>query len=116
MAVPRSPRIPFRCPVEFTHEEGVTGSGTLFNLSLGGCAVQSDTPVSDNMLVTLRLAPSEYGIPISIEMGRVRWATTQEFGVEFLIVLEPERVKLDGFLKTVIAKPAPTNPVPSQAA
>ncbi len=116
MAVPRSPRIPFRCAVEFTHEEGVTGSGTLFNLSLGGCAVQSDTPVSDNMLVTLRLASSEGSIPISIEMGRVRWATTQEFGVEFLIVLGPEREKLDGFLRTVIAKPASTTPMPSQAA
>ena len=116
MAVLRSPRTPFRCPVDFTHEEGVTGSGTLFNLSLGGCAVQSDTPVSDNMLVTLRLAPSGYDIPISIEMGRVRWATTQEFGVEFLIVLGPEREKLDGFLRTVIAKPALKNPMPSHAA
>ena len=116
MAVPRPPRIPVRCPVEFTHEEGVTGWGTLFSLSLGGCAVQSDTPVSDNMLVTLRLAPSEDSPPIIIEMGRVRWATMQEFGVEFLIVLQKEREKLDWFLRTAASKPASTDTMPSHAA
>ena len=116
MAVPRPPRIPFRCPVEFTHEEGVTGLGTLFSLSLGGCAVQSDTPVSDTMLVTFRLALSDGSAPIIIEMGRVRWATTQEFGVESLIVLQKERKKLDWFLRTAVSKPASTDTMPSQAA
>lgn len=116
MAAPRSPRFSVRCPVEFTHEEGVTGVGTLFNLSLGGCAVRSDTPVSDNMLVTLRFTPSEGGAPIVIEMGRVRWATTQEFGVEFMMVLQKEREKLDQFLRTAVTKPVSTDAMPSQAA
>jgi len=116
MEAPRTPRISVRCPLEFTHEEGVTGLGTLFNLSLGGCAVQSDTPVSDNMLVTLRLTPSEGNTPIIIEMGRVRWATMQEFGVEFLIVRQKEREKLEWFLRTAVSKPASTDAMPSQAA
>ena len=116
MAVSRSPRIPFRCPVEFTHEEGITGLGTLFNLSLGGCAVQSGTPVSDNMLVTLRPTPFEGSAPIIIEMGRVRRATMQEFGAEFLIVHRQEREKLDWVLRTTAGKPASTDAMPSKIA
>lgn len=116
MAVPRPQRISVHCPVEFTHEEGVTGAGTLCNLSLRGCAVRSDIPVSDNMLVTLRLTPSEGGALIVIEMGRVRWATTKEFGVEFMMVLPKERKKLDQLLRTAVLKPVSTDPMPSQAA
>jgi c-di-GMP-binding flagellar brake protein YcgR len=102
--------------VEFTHEDGVTGKGTLSNVSLGGCAVRSETPVSDAMLVTLRLTPSEGGVPIVIEMGRVRWATTQEFGVEFMMVLQKERKKLDQFLRAAASAPSSTDAMPSQAA
>lgn len=116
MAVPRSPRTPFRRPVEFTHEEGVTGSGTLFNLSLGGWAAQSNTPVSDNMPVTLRFTPFEGSAPITIEMARVRWATMHEFGVEFSIVYREKREKLDWFLRTAAKKTASTDAMPSKIA
>lgn len=99
MGVPRSQRVLVRCPVNFTHEEGVTGDGVIFNLSLGGCAVQSPVRVSDGMLVSLRIATSEGSQPIQIEMARVRWATTNEFGVEFLMVSGKEHKKVDRFIR-----------------
>jgi len=105
MALARAQRIPVQCEVEFTHEDGVTGQGTVFNLSAGGCAVQSDTSVADNMLVTLRLASSQGGAPIVIELGRVRWATRREFGVEFVMVLSKEQARLDHFLITAASAP-----------
>src|SRR3954468_10164653 len=116
MAASRPPRIPVRCPVQFTHEEGVTGAGTLFNLSFGGCAVHSTVPVSDGMLITLQFPSRENDPPISIEMARVRWATMQEFGVEFLMVLRKERKKLDRLLRAIASNSIIPDVTPSQAA
>ena len=74
----------------------------MVNLSLGGCAIHSDTPVFDDMLITLQFTPSEATPPVSIELGRVRWATQHEFGVEFLMILPNERNRLEGFLAKAV--------------
>jgi hypothetical protein len=102
MAGSRPQRVQVQCPVQFTHEDGVTGQGIILNLSMGGCAIQSNTPVFDNMLVTMQFTPSEGKPSVTIEMGRVRWATLHEFGVEFLMVLPGERSRLDRFLMTAV--------------
>jgi hypothetical protein len=99
MGVPRSQRVLVRCPVNFTHEEGLTADGDVFNLSVGGCAVQSAALLSDGMLVSLRILLPSSRAPIHIEMGKVRWATVQEFGVEFLVVSREERDRLDRFIR-----------------
>lgn len=49
MSGSRPQRVQVQCPVQFTHEDGVTGLGIMLNVSMGGCAIQSDTPVFDNM-------------------------------------------------------------------
>lgn len=116
MFAPRPQRVPVRCPVEFTHEEGVSGEGTVFNVSLGGCAVQSRVSVSDGMLVSLRIVSQEGDYPINVEMARVRWATTNEFGVEFLMVMSKEREKLERILRTAASQSVSTDTTPSQAA
>ncbi len=86
------------------------------NLSLGGCAIHSDTPVFDDMLVTLQFTPSEDKPPVSIELGRVRWATLHEFGVEFLMILPKERSRLERFLAMALRASGESGPAPSAAA
>lgn len=88
----------------------------MMNLSLGGCAIHSDTPVFDNMLVTLQFAPSEGTPSISIEMGRVCWATLHEFGVEFLMILPKERSRLERFVAMAVRSSGASGSAPSAAA
>ncbi|MCC6140606.1 MAG: PilZ domain-containing protein [Nitrospira sp.] len=109
MASRRLQRIQVQLPVQFTHEDGVTGQGTLLNLSMGGCAIQSDTQVFDAMLVTMRFTPLEGKPPVTIEMGQVCWATLHEFGVKFLMVLPKERARLDRFLMTAMSSSRPSS-------
>ncbi len=88
----------------------------MVNLSLGGCAIHSDTPVFDDMLVTLQFTPSEDKPPVSIELGRVRWATLHEFGVEFLMILPKERSRLERFLAMALRASGESGTAPSAAA
>ena len=74
----------------------------MVNLSLGGCAVHSYTLVFDDMLITLQFTPSVATLPVSIELGRVRWATQHEFGVEFLMILPNECSRLERFLAMAV--------------
>jgi hypothetical protein len=41
--------------------------------------------------------------PITIELGKVRWSTRREFGVEFMVVESASKRRLDDFL-LVVAK------------
>ena len=41
--------------------------------------------------------------PIAIELGKIRWATRREFGVEFMVVERASKERLDDFL-LVVAK------------
>ena len=116
MTASRPQRVLFRCPVRFTHEDGVTGQGTMMNLSLGGCAIHSDTPVFDDMLVTLQFTPSEQNTPVSIELGRVRWATLHEFGVEFLMILPKDRSRLERVLAMAVRASGESGASPAAAA
>jgi hypothetical protein len=61
------------CPVRFTDEEGITGEGRLFNLSIGGCALANPTPMAEDTLLSLELQLMEDAAPVQIDVARVRW-------------------------------------------
>jgi hypothetical protein len=39
--------------------------------------------------------------PITIELGKVRWSTRREFGVEFMVIEPASKRRLDDFLLMV---------------
>lgn len=88
----------------------------MMNLSQRGCAIHSDTPVFDDMLITLQFTPSEAQSPVSIELGRVRWAILHEFGVEFLMIQPKERRRLERFLAMAVRAAGEAGASPSAAA
>lgn len=90
-------RFEVKCPVSFTREDGVSAEGTVYNLSTGGCAVESDTNVPDKTYVSLRITLSDPASPMVVELAKVRWSTRREFGAEFLM-LQTEKRHLDRFL------------------
>ena len=96
----RDVRYDVRCPVAFV-VDGKPGEGSTFNLSRGGCAIETDTYAAVDDPVSLQITVSTQSTPITIELGKVRWSTRREFGVEFMVVEGPSKRRLDDFLLEV---------------
>jgi PilZ domain len=102
MSLRRDVRYQVQCPVEFVLD-GKPGQGTAFNLSRGGCALETDMFAAVDDPVSLHITVSNQPTPIVIELGKVRWATKREFGVEFMVVENASKRRLDDFL-LIVAK------------
>jgi hypothetical protein len=102
------PRIPVELPVSFS-TIGTPGprKGTMFDLSAGGCAVTSATPVGPGTGVTLQIRAIELGVSITIHSAAVRWANHGEFGVEFLTLTELDRSRLRRLLQVAASQSSP---------
>ncbi len=85
--------VEFPLSFEGDHE----GTGTVYNLGLGGCKVASEvqTKTGDILKVTLHIPDMP---PVIIHAGAVRWSVDGEFGVDFLGVKESERDRLADYL------------------
>lgn len=93
------PRIPIELQVFFS-TTGTTDirEGTMFDLSVGGCAVTSSVPVNPGTGVRLLIRATDLGSPITVHAAAVRWAHHGEFGVEFLNLTELDRNRLHRLL------------------
>jgi hypothetical protein len=98
----RDVRYQVKCPVAFV-VDGKPGEGATFNLSCGGCAIETDLYVGADDPISLQITVSSQPTPITIELGKVRWSTRREFGVEFMVVESASKRRLDDFL-LVVAK------------
>lgn len=98
-------RIPCRCPVAFSSEE-IEGEGVVYNLGLGGCAVESEAAVGDEGYITLSITLGRGIAPAQIELARLRWATRREFGVEFLNIPSEDERRLEDFVRSHGPTPA----------
>lgn len=96
----RERRVVVKDPVSFEGKLGV-GRGTAFNLSLGGCALGSNTPVDPGATMKLYLhIPSEKS-PLQVDRARVTWRAGDDFGVEFLSLDAQERQRLQLYLASL---------------
>lgn len=98
----RDVRYQVNCPVAFV-VDGKPGEGSTFNLSRGGCAIETEMFAGVDDPVSLQITVSSQDTPITIELGKVRWSTRREFGVEFMVVEGASKRRLDDFL-LVVAK------------
>ena len=96
----RDVRYEVKCPVAFV-VDGKPGDGSTFNLSRGGCAIETDMFVGVEDPVSLQITVSTQPTPITIELGKVRWSSRREFGVEFMVVENASKRRLDDFLLLV---------------
>ena len=79
----RERRVVVKDTVSFEGKFGV-GRGTTFNLSLGGCALGSNTPVDPDATMRLYLHIPSQKSPLQVDRARVTWTAGNDFGVEFL--------------------------------
>jgi len=94
-------------PVKFSGE--AKGTGSLYDLSPGGCKVDSRTTPPLGASLTLRLAVSSKSEPVKIDAAIVSWTIKGKyFGVKFLDVKPTERLVLDRYLDSLAGSAQPT--------
>ena len=99
METRRRLRLPLCCPVMFASDEFV-GEGTVIDLGVPGCAVESRVTPSPGEYVRLHIwVPDENG-PVKVGVAKVRWTRQQCFGVEFMTVPDDHQLRLGRLLST----------------
>ncbi len=94
MQAQRERRIFVQCPISIEGNQGVS-RGTLFNLSVGGGAVESQAPVQSGTVLTLRVHLPSLNQPIEVSQAQVTWTAGDDFGVQFLQLGPQERERLN---------------------
>lgn len=70
-------------PALFTGDEG-SGHGTVTNLTIAGCEIESHVQFSIGAGLSLRVQAPEARPPIIIALAIVRWKKGDRFGLEFV--------------------------------
>jgi PilZ domain len=79
--------------------EGTTIKGRVLEMSMSGCTLQTETPMRLGQIIDLKLHISKLDEPIMISSAIVRNTTTNRAGMEFLSLSQPERTRLQFFIR-----------------
>ena len=91
----KSPRVDVNFKVSLAFKGGRTeGVGTLINLSMGGCSIETTTRVEEGAFLDLTLQTPGGDQTIRSEVARVRWIRRGAFGVEFCKMEKEDQAKL----------------------
>jgi PilZ domain-containing protein len=99
----KGPRIHVECPLSFC-AEGPAGqvivqdTGTICDLSWSGCSIQSPTALDKGAYLRMTITLPGQDANVAVDLAKVRWASEQGFGVEFLVLNEREQARLRGFV------------------
>ena len=92
-------RFKVECPIVFSGDHA--GTGTVYNLGIGGCKIISENDVSTGDILNLQLSLPASVPPLLVHAATVRWTTEGEFGVDFLGMQESERDRLAQCIDTL---------------
>jgi len=102
MELRKNLRFAVQLPISFKGDK-IAGEGVVFNLSMEGCAVGSDTSIQPGSYLQLRIQTSQQELPIEVELSAARWSEGREFGLEFIRIRAEEQDRLRRFVKTLEA-------------
>ncbi|MBA5872294.1 MAG: hypothetical protein GDA68_20190 [Nitrospira sp. CR2.1] len=96
-----STRVTVAYPVRLSGDSMV-GQGTLINLSAPGCAIETTLPVQPGDYLELHVMAPDQARPLTVGLAKVRWATEQKAGVEFIRVRQDEQGRLQRLIGRVL--------------
>lgn len=109
MVTRKHPRFPVSMQGTLVHKERFHHTGTVRDLSVKGCRVETgNQPFTGSQVALLLHVPGEPD-PIRINTATVRWSGSSGIGMEFLTVAPPQQDRLD----RVIQQLESTSPRPS---
>ena len=91
------PRLSLKSPAVFA-VKGEVGQGRVLNLTNPGCLIESSVVVKQGDYLKLKLLLEGLKSPLLVTGGAVRWTKGTQFGVEFVEMVQAERLKLNQFL------------------
>jgi len=74
--------------------DGLTGSGLVYNMSTGGCAIRSESSLQKGAYLALQIELSGQATPLVVDMAVVEWAHRSEFGLRFISMQDAETSRL----------------------
>jgi hypothetical protein len=98
-------RLHVHFPVSFQSaylDRAVSGEGTLATLSIRGCSLTAQQPLSRGTLLRLSIRYAEREIPVEIDVAVVRSSTSRQLGVEFLAMQPQEEERLRRLLEHLL--------------
>ncbi len=94
-------RVAVTCRVRYTGEVSTQphqGDGLTKNVSVSGCHIISDRPVTRGTLLTLTIALPD-GLPkLSLKSALVVWVSGNQFSVRFLDLSSDHRQRIQAFI------------------
>ncbi len=95
------PRFMISFPISLAKDGVPVGDGNVYDLSAGGCAVESQSPLQKGDYLSLQLylpdlhAPTT---PLMVEVAAIRWVIQQKVGLEFIRMPSGDQERLRRFL------------------
>ena len=83
----------------------VGGEGSLVDLSIRGCRIESLTDVQPGASLEVRIAAREHEPPLQIQQALVRWSRGRQFGLEFVTMAPEEWARLQHTVKQIEMEP-----------
>lgn len=98
-------RFPVKFRSSFSSIGMVAGEGSVVDLSVRGCRIESPIDVQPGASLEVRIMVAGHDHPIHIQAAIVRWSRGHEFGLEFEVIVPSEWVHLKEFVKQLEREP-----------
>ncbi len=83
----------------------VGGEGSLMDLSIRGCRIESLIAVKPGATLEVRIDAIDHCPPIQIQAAVVRWSREGQFGLEFEVIAPTEWAHLQEIVKQIELEP-----------
>lgn len=104
MELRSSMRVAVDYPVRLLSDSTI-GQGTVINLSLPGCAVQTDLPVKPGDYLELQVMTPDQARPLTVGLAKVRWTAHQKAGIEFIRVRRDDQSRIQRLIGRSVDEP-----------
>lgn len=88
-------------PVRLSCDSKV-GEGTVINLSVPGCAIETDLPVEPGDYLELRVMAPDQARPLAVELAKVRWTACHTVGIEFIRVRREHQSRIQRLIRPLL--------------
>lgn len=96
-----SERVAVTCPVRYSGEVSTQpheGEGVTKDISLSGCKMISERPVTRGTLLSLTIALPDREGPLKLTSAHVVWVSGCHFSVRFMQLSQADRKRIQAFL------------------
>ncbi len=104
MVIRKFPRFPVTIPSTLIQRDRLRYNGSLRDLSVKGCRIESVIRPFTGMQIELSIQPPGEALPITISNAAIRWTGSHGIGVEFLTIAAPHQQRLNHIVEQLATR------------